>query len=384
MKKLLANYRNLFALAIAMLFTMNGFACDRSSLVLNGFTALPGGQYQINMTFSCGAGANSTHFGGDQPTGDFGFFISGAQLVNYPATLVSPNTSATFASNLTYADTILVYENPSQWWACIDPSCGNVQTVSKSISIVTQGLPTNIVLLGMEGAGSIFGCEGAAMTIDFSCNAFSASAGVDKEVFPAYSPAACTILTASGIGGSGNYSYLWSTGATTAVINVCPTTTTTYTVTITDNAYGCSKTDAVTVTSTNITCANNRVYVCRGGVTRCVPKSQVAGQLAAGGVLGVCKNKTSNEFSEMFVNGLEVAPNPAHENTKAIISVAERSLVTLALYDINGRQVRSIVNETREIGEHEVGIDLNDLKPGLYIARLTVGSEGFTTKLMVQ
>ena len=45
-------------------------------------------------------------------------------------------------------------------------------------------------------------------------------------------------LTASPSGGSGTYTYLWSTGATTASINVAPGSTTTYSVQVTDTVTG--------------------------------------------------------------------------------------------------------------------------------------------------
>ena len=51
----------------------------------------------------------------------------------------------------------------------------------------------------------------------------------------------CTDLTASGGG-----TYLWNTGATTSTINVCPTSATTYTVTVTSNL-GCSATASTRV-----------------------------------------------------------------------------------------------------------------------------------------
>ncbi len=45
----------------------------------------------------------------------------------------------------------------------------------------------------------------------------------------------------------GNYSYLWNTGATTQSITVSPSVTTTYTVTVTDNATGCLDSDQAVV-----------------------------------------------------------------------------------------------------------------------------------------
>ena len=76
-------------------------------------------------------------------------------------------------------------------------------------------------------------------------------------------PGSCAILTSSVIGGTSPYLYSWSNGATTQSINPCPTTTTAYTLTITDFTGSVITTTAfvtvtpvVTVTTipTNITC----------------------------------------------------------------------------------------------------------------------------------
>ncbi|MCC6690598.1 MAG: SprB repeat-containing protein, partial [Bacteroidia bacterium] len=58
----------------------------------------------------------------------------------------------------------------------------------------------------------------------------------------------CTNITANTSGGATPYTYNWSGGgSTTSVLNVCPTATTTYSVTVTDNS-GATKTAAATVT----------------------------------------------------------------------------------------------------------------------------------------
>lgn len=56
----------------------------------------------------------------------------------------------------------------------------------------------------------------------------------------------CDSLSAKATGGTPGYTYMWNTGATSANINVCPTSTTTYGYRVTD-ANGCSSTDSVTV-----------------------------------------------------------------------------------------------------------------------------------------
>ncbi|MBI2269236.1 MAG: hypothetical protein HYU69_02645 [Bacteroidetes bacterium] len=76
-------------------------------------------------------------------------------------------------------------------------------------------------------------------------------------------PGSCGTVTSSTVGGTGPYTYLWSTGGTTQNINPCPAATTTYTVTITDNTGATATSTAivtinpvvtVTVNATNLTC----------------------------------------------------------------------------------------------------------------------------------
>jgi hypothetical protein len=63
----------------------------------------------------------------------------------------------------------------------------------------------------------------------------------------------CTELTASAMGGVTGYTYLWSTGETTASITVCPEVSTLYTVTVSDQR-GCSASDDVWVSSIDVRC----------------------------------------------------------------------------------------------------------------------------------
>ncbi len=63
-----------------------------------------------------------------------------------------------------------------------------------------------------------------------------------------------TLLTAQVSGGTGNYSYQWSSGEKGESINVMPMTTTTYEVTVTDIGAGCTFTCDITVEVSDLSC----------------------------------------------------------------------------------------------------------------------------------
>ncbi|NUQ26687.1 MAG: hypothetical protein HUU34_22300, partial [Saprospiraceae bacterium] len=76
-------------------------------------------------------------------------------------------------------------------------------------------------------------------------------------------------LTASPSGGSGNYSYSWSNSlGSNYYVDVTPATTTTYSVTVTDNSTGCTATGSATVTVVSdptITAQPTNISECVGG-----------------------------------------------------------------------------------------------------------------------
>jgi hypothetical protein len=64
---------------------------------------------------------------------------------------------------------------------------------------------------------------------------------------------ACATINASGTGGTPGYTFLWSNGETTASIVVCPDTTESFSVSVTD-ANGCSASNSFVVNYIDITC----------------------------------------------------------------------------------------------------------------------------------
>ncbi len=63
-------------------------------------------------------------------------------------------------------------------------------------------------------------------------------------------------------------------------------------------------------------------------------------------------------------------PNPFNPATVIQFDLAESSRVTLSVYDLLGRRVAALIDETRESGSHEVQFDGSSLSSGVYFYRL--------------
>ncbi|MBN1290827.1 MAG: M4 family metallopeptidase [Candidatus Latescibacteria bacterium] len=76
-------------------------------------------------------------------------------------------------------------------------------------------------------------------------------------------------------------------------------------------------------------------------------------------------------------------PNPFNPSTLIPFSLSSPSLVTLNVYDILGRKVATLVDETLPAGEQSVRFDASGLASGMYIYRLRVNDRYKTMKMMV-
>lgn len=386
------NYsQRIFAWIMALfLFPATAFACDYSSLVLNDVSDLGGGKYDLTMTFTAGAGYSGIGFGAAQNTWTYAFFISGATVLNYPATLTSPNTGADFTGFTVQNDSVLAYHNDYSWWACIDANCGPVQPIAKTLTIQVQGLPSQITLLGMEGAGNpAAGCMGQSVTVYPNCFPILADAGPEATVYKGYAPQECTTLTATGAGGSGSYSYLWDTGETTQSISACPNYDAHYFVTVTDVAAGgCYSIDYVKVNVVDVACNGTKVLMCKNGQTRCIRSNRVANRLNNGWVLGACSSSKNTPFEEVLTYDdldLTAGPNPFQTQTTLRVVVPEEEVMQLQVFDLTGRLLVTLHEGSLPQGEHRFVLDREGMPAGTYLARLTTASgELLTQKLLVQ
>jgi hypothetical protein len=76
-------------------------------------------------------------------------------------------------------------------------------------------------------------------------------------------------------------------------------------------------------------------------------------------------------------------PNPFNPATQIKYNLAERSNVTLKVYDVLGKEVATLVNTTKDAGSHEVNFDASDLASGMYIYTIKAGSFTQSKKMML-
>jgi hypothetical protein len=77
-------------------------------------------------------------------------------------------------------------------------------------------------------------------------------------------------------------------------------------------------------------------------------------------------------------------PNPAGGIVNCQLSVFEIQRVTLRIYDLFGREVRTLIDEKKSPGEYTVRMDVADLPSGVYLVRLQAGELSVVRKLIVK
>jgi hypothetical protein len=80
---------------------------------------------------------------------------------------------------------------------------------------------------------------------------------------------------------------------------------------------------------------------------------------------------------------LSAFPNPFNPTTKIRFSVVQTGRVTLSIFDLQGRQVEALLNNTLEAGQHDITFDGAALPSGVYFARVTTPYYSQTEKLLL-
>ncbi len=76
-------------------------------------------------------------------------------------------------------------------------------------------------------------------------------------------------------------------------------------------------------------------------------------------------------------------PNPFNPSTQIAFDIASTGHVQLDVFDVMGRQVATLVNNTVPVGTHMVTFDAQNLSSGIYIYRMTSGASIQTKRMLL-
>lgn len=217
------------------------------------------------------------------------------------------------------------------------------------------------------------------------CQDYEVKISGAETLYLGYAPQASTTLSSSISGGVPPYSYLWSTGATTANILVAPTQNTEYLLTVTD-ATGCQELALFNVNVVDVRCGNklDKVLVCvndKNPHTVCVSPSAVPALLAQGNYLGNCRKsgiwEDSESYTELSVN---LYPNPSDYLVTMDISGISSQALTIVVKDMLGRIVSYEVVEN-PLQEMKKVLQLSH--SGIYHVIVQAGRETINKQLSI-
>jgi len=95
-------------------------------------------------------------------------------------------------------------------------------------------------------------------------------------------------------------------------------------------------------------------------------------------------NEVSVEVANLTTFALEQNyPNPFNPSTTIKYSLPENSFVKLAVFNLLGEEVATLVNETKESGAYSLSFDASGLPSGTYIYQLQAGSSIQSMKMIL-
>ena len=98
-------------------------------------------------------------------------------------------------------------------------------------------------------------------------------------------------------------------------------------------------------------------------------------------IITAIKNNQSSFPTRFFL--LQNYPNPFNPTTLISYQLPTPNFVSLEIYDVLGRKIKSLIEERQNSGAHSVTFNAEDLPSGVYFYRLESGTHNETKKLLL-
>jgi hypothetical protein len=95
---------------------------------------------------------------------------------------------------------------------------------------------------------------------------------------------------------------------------------------------------------------------------------------------------TDPQLGEIEVEGFKtsVYPNPAFELLNVKIDISEAGLTDVAIYDLQGKRIKTLTKEYFEKGNYTLTINVAELAKGTYLLKVSTKNGGFSEKLVIE
>ena len=100
------------------------------------------------------------------------------------------------------------------------------------------------------------------------------------------------------------------------------------------------------------------------------------------GILLDVENSENSSVPASY-NLLQNYPNPFNPSTTILYSINNPNVVQIKIYDVLGREVKTLVNEFKQTGIYEVQFSATDLVSGIYLYRIESGNFVQTKKMIL-
>lgn len=134
-------------------------------------------------------------------------------------------------------------------------------------------------------------------------------------------------------------------------------------------------------TPPNPTGANHWTNPYFGNASTNLPGDANIGALAVATVASGVGNRDGGSVSSFSLN--QNYPNPFNPSTVISYQVPTNTRVNIVVFDLLGREVKSLVNGQQSAGFHTVTFDASALPSGVYLYRLEAGSYSATRKMLL-
>ena len=245
-----------------------------------------------------------------------------------------------------------------------------------------------------------WGCVASASITLTEPNLLTVNAGNDQTVYYGYTPLSCADLSGTANGGCAEYLYSWSAnGSDVAMANstsVCPSVSTDYTLTVSDQN-GCMASNDVHICVIDVTCfagnsGNQKVEMCHtppgnpdNAHTICINESAVEAHLAHGCSLGSCDEQNDcsiDPLASIQVRNIEssieliVSPNPFADNITVELTSRQNRVFQVVLVNSYGQEIQKVFKGNLNTSEiNRSTINTQELGSGIYFLK-TSDSDG--------